>query len=74
MRKFKPSLRLLKQIIKKHAIPVRFLFGRFDNIIPSSRADIFKDDPQNIHIEIIDAGHRLLQEKYAPAIAALFYQ
>jgi len=74
MRKFKPNLFLLKKLIKQHSIPVRFLFGRFDNIILSSRADIFRDDTQNIQIHIIDAGHRLLQEKYASIISGLFYQ
>ena len=74
MRKFRPNLPLLKKLIKRHALPVRFLFGRFDNIIVSSRSDIFKDDTQNVQVHIIDAGHRLMQEKYVPVISNLFYQ
>jgi len=74
MRKFKPNLRLLRKTILQHHIPVRFLFGRFDNIILSSRADAFKNDTENIQVHIIDAGHRLMQEKYAPVISKLFYQ
>jgi pimeloyl-ACP methyl ester carboxylesterase len=74
MRKFKPTLSLVKKLVKQYKIPVRFLFGRFDNIILSKRADIFKTDTANVQIHIIDAGHRLLQEKYIPTISALFYQ
>ncbi len=74
MRAFKPALPLVKKIVKQYNIPVRFLFGRFDNIILSKRADIFKEDTANVQIHIIDAGHRLLQEKYIPSISALFYQ
>jgi len=74
MRKFKPRLPLIKKLIKQHGVPVRFLFGKFDNIILSRRSDIFKDDTQNIQIHVIDAGHRLMQEKYAPIISGLFYQ
>jgi len=74
LRKFKPKLPPIRKLIKQHGIPVRFLFGKFDNIILSRRSDIFKDDTQNIQIQVIDAGHRLMQEKYAPIISGLFYQ
>lgn len=74
MRKFKPNLPRIKKTIRQHGIPIRFLFGRFDNIILSHRSNIFKQDTQNVQVHIIDAGHRLLQEKYVQAICRLFYQ
>ncbi len=74
MRTFKPHLLKLKKIISEHKIPVRFLFGRYDGIILSKRSDIFKDDVQNVYIAVIDAGHRMMQEKYADVIAKMFYQ
>lgn len=74
MRAFKPDLYALKTIIAQHGIPVRFLFGKYDNIILSGRSDIFKDDTKNVQVHVINAGHRLLQEKHAGVIAGLFYQ
>jgi pimeloyl-ACP methyl ester carboxylesterase len=74
MRKFKPKLGVLKKMIARHSIAVRFLFGRYDNIILSERSSIFAADAHNIQVHVIDAGHRLMQEKYAGEIAKLFYQ
>ncbi len=72
MRRFKPNLGLLKKIIPQNKIAVRFLFGKYDNIILSEKSVIFKDD-ENIEINIIEAGHRLMQEKYSGEITRLFY-
>lgn len=74
MRKFKPRIALLKETIQRHQIPTRFLFGRFDNIILSTRAEVFKMDTHNVQVHIIDAGHRLMQEKHSAVISSLFYQ
>ncbi|MGI8950496.1 MAG: alpha/beta fold hydrolase [Chitinophagaceae bacterium] len=73
MRKFKPNLHQLQLIIKKNKIPVRFLFGKYDQIILSKRSDFLKEDVSDIQTHIINAGHRLMQEKYANYIAKLFY-
>jgi len=72
MHAFKPSLPKLKKLVAQHHVPVRFLFGKYDNIILSTHSNFFKDDTQNIKVEVIEAGHRLLQEKHAAAIAGLF--
>ncbi len=74
MRAFKPNLPALKKMITQYQIPVRLLFGKYDGIILSSRSDFLKDDIQNVQIQVIEAGHRLLQEKYADVIAGMFYQ
>ena len=74
MRKFKPSLHVVKSAIKENKIPVRFLFGAFDRIIVSNRNDFFTEDTENIQAHVIEAGHQLLKEKYASSIVQLFYQ
>ncbi|HWB27440.1 MAG TPA: alpha/beta hydrolase [Chitinophagaceae bacterium] len=74
MRRFKPKLTLIKKFIKQNSITVRFLFGRYDNIILSERSAIFKEDNQNVQVHVINAGHRLMQQKYAGEITKLFYQ
>ncbi len=70
MRAFKPDLSAIKEICDEHNIHLHLLFGRFDKIILSKRADDLKKS-KNIHIEIIEAGHQLLKEKYAHYIAPL---
>lgn len=74
LRKFKPSLPLIKKLIAQYSIPVRFLFGRYDGIIVSDKANIFKSDTRNVQVHIIEAGHRLMQEKYSDEIVRLFYE
>lgn len=74
LRKFKPNLRLIQKLIAQHSIPVRFLFGRYDGIIVSDKANIFKSDTSNVQVHIIEAGHRLMQEKYSDEIVRLFYE
>jgi pimeloyl-ACP methyl ester carboxylesterase len=72
MRKLKPDLQLIKKICAEKNIPLNFLFGRYDRIILSKRADTF-NNTKTITIKVIDAGHQLLKEKYANEIAALLY-
>lgn len=72
MRKFRPHLGLLKQIIIKNKIPVRMLFGRFDRVILAKYAFHFSKEAESyIQVTEIEAGHQLLREKYAPLIAEL---
>ena len=70
MRKIKPDLNALKKICPSEEIQLNFLFGKYDRIILSRRADIFKNT-KNIRIKVINAGHQLLKEKYATEITAL---
>lgn len=70
MRLFKPKLSSVKKICNTQNIQLYFLFGSFDRIILSKRANIFKGS-KNIHMKIIDAGHQLLKEKYASYIVPL---
>jgi len=72
MRRFKPNPGLLKKIIARYNIPVRFLFGKHDGIIVSGRSDILRDDARNVQVHVIEAGHRLMQQKYSDEIVKLF--
>ncbi|MEP6512474.1 MAG: alpha/beta hydrolase [Parafilimonas sp.] len=70
MRKFNPKLQQIKTITQKNNIPLRFLFGKHDNIILSKRSGIFKP-AENVEIKIIEAGHKLMQPKHLTDITDL---
>lgn len=70
MRRLKPSLSIIKKVCAENNIKLNFLFGEYDRIILSKRAALLKN-AKNINIEIIEAGHQLMKEKYANKIAAL---
>lgn len=70
MRKMNSDLNAIKKICAEKNIKLNFLFGKYDRIIVSKRAAIFKN-AKNIDIKIIEAGHQLLKEKYAEEIIAL---
>lgn len=72
MRKFRPDLPAIKKICSEKNIPLHLVFGSYDRIILSKRADVFKGE-QNIQVKIIEAGHQLLKDKYASQIASLLY-
>jgi pimeloyl-ACP methyl ester carboxylesterase len=70
MHVFRPNLADIKNLCNKKDIQLHLLFGSFDRIILHKRAAIFKQS-KNIHINIIEAGHQLLKEKYASSIVPL---
>ena len=72
MRRMKPDLNVIKKTCARHDIQLNFLFGEYDRIILSKRANIFKH-AKNINIKVINAGHQLMKEKYAGEIAALLH-
>jgi pimeloyl-ACP methyl ester carboxylesterase len=72
MRKFKPDLGKLKQLIKKYKIPVKMLFGAFDQVIPYKGGEKFKEGIEEFaSVKVIEAGHNLLSEVQAGKIAQL---
>ena len=72
MQKFRPSLYQLKRLIRKYGIPVRMMFGRYDNIIPYSGGEKFREGIEEFAtLKIVDAGHHLLSEGHANEIAKL---
>jgi len=70
MRKMNPDLNAIKKICAEKNIHLNFLFGKYDRIILSKRAAIF-NNAKNISINVIEAGHQLLKEKYTKEIIAL---
>jgi pimeloyl-ACP methyl ester carboxylesterase len=69
LRKFKPNLRQVKAEILKRKIELIQVYGQHDRIILPNRGRRFSD---SIHplgkLEIINSGHRLLEEKHATAL------
>lgn len=72
MRLFKPNLKTVHKIINQYAIPTTLVFGAFDRIIVAKRGVAFKKNSATITIETVNAGHALLQVKYAELIEAYF--
>jgi pimeloyl-ACP methyl ester carboxylesterase len=70
MRKMKTNRRTVKKLCGEKNIRLNLLFGKYDRIILSKHADIFKN-AKNIRVKILDAGHQLMKEKYAGEIATL---
>jgi pimeloyl-ACP methyl ester carboxylesterase len=72
MQKFRPSLSKLKQLIKKYRIPVKMMFGRYDQVIPYVGGEKFREGIEEFaSVKIVDAGHHLLSESHADKIAQL---
>lgn len=72
LRKFKPDLQLSKKNIISYNIPVRLVFGSYDQIILEKRSDFFKNNNNNVKVTVLDAGHQLLKEKYITHIIQQF--
>jgi len=70
MRRLKPDLLLIRKTCAEKHTRLQFLFGKYDRIILSKRAGVFKN-AENINIKVINAGHQLMKEKYANEIVAL---
>lgn len=73
-RKFVPSISAVKKNILKHKTPLSLVFGNYDRIILSKRSDSLKKNNSFVKVFVLDAGHQILREKYAPEIARIFYQ
>ena len=73
--KLRPNLALLQESITKYKIPVRMLFGKYDNVILTKHGIQFSKNGNGwVVIKEIEAGHQLLKEKHAATIAALFIE
>jgi pimeloyl-ACP methyl ester carboxylesterase len=53
----------VRNLLKKHAIPVELYFGKNDTIIPLKAGEKLKNGIPNIRLNVIDQGHLLLNEK-----------
>lgn len=73
MRRFRPRLPGLKQVLQQHGVPIRMLFGSYDRIIVSTQSTGIAAADE-VKIKVIRAGHQLLKAKHGRDIAALFVE
>ena len=72
MRRIKPNLSSIKQIIREKNIPVRLLYGRYDRVILFKRGEKFRKGIESFcTLKVIEAGHQVLAEKHAALIIGL---
>lgn len=74
MRGFRPRLRLIAGLVREQEIPVVLFYGSYDRIIRSRRAEPFlrRITPFG-RLELLPAGHALLQPKFMEVIANALY-
>ncbi|TAN01014.1 MAG: alpha/beta hydrolase [Chitinophagaceae bacterium] len=60
MKNLSPDIPGIKKQIKRHHLPVIFIFGKYDRIFPSRHGKIFEDIP-TAKILTLDYGHQLLK-------------
>ncbi len=74
-RLFRPSLSNLKCLLVKHPISIKLIFGKHDRIILTKRGTQFSKGKKDlVQVIELEAGHQLLQKKYASTIARYFNQ
>lgn len=71
LRKFRPNLSAIKKEVLEKKTEVVLLYGKHDRIILPNRGEQFSDSihPHGL-VQILDCGHRLLEEKNATPIAS----
>ena len=72
LRKFRPRLPAIRDIIRQRQLPVRMLYGRFDRIIRVERGEQFRKgiEPYCL-LKVLPAGHQLLQTHHLQAFLSL---
>lgn len=68
MRNCTPSMKTIRQLILKHHISVRLLYGKYDRIISHERGSRLFGNLANCSIRVLDCGHQVLHQKNAAAI------
>jgi pimeloyl-ACP methyl ester carboxylesterase len=75
LRKLKPSISLIRQLVRNHHTPVRLVYGKHDRIILPVRAEKFRIGiEQFCKISLIDSGHQVLHEKHAQQIIEQLFE
>lgn len=70
MRLLVPARRQVQQRIRQFRIPTYIFMGRYDRIIPPRQAHTFAKGNPFIHVQVLDKGHRLMDEESLRGIAA----
>lgn len=69
LRKLKPSLQRIKNLIRQHQTPTRLVYGKYDRIILPTRGEKFKKGIEEYcTITVIDSGHQVVHENHAEVI------
>lgn len=72
LRKFRPHLPAIRDIIRGRRLTIRILYGRFDRIIRVKRGEQFRKGIEPYcQLTILPAGHQLLQTSYLPTFLSL---
>jgi len=67
-----PALEKIRAVIKEKKLPVHLLYGKHDRMILPEKARHFcRGLHQHCRLHIIDAGHNVLQPKFAATIISL---
>ncbi len=67
-----PNLKKIRTVIKQEKLPVQLLYGKHDRMILPEKARHFcRGLDQHCRLHIIDAGHNVLQPKFAAMIVSL---
>lgn len=69
LRKLKPGIKQIKEIVRKNKIQVRLIYGKHDRIILSSVGERFiKGIEEFCSLLVIQSGHQVLHEKHIDEI------
>lgn len=69
LRKIRPGISRIRELVKKFKTPVRLIYGKHDRIIRLSRAEKFKKGIEaDCSIVVIHSGHQVLHEKHVKEI------
>ncbi len=69
LRKIKPRLKQIKNLISRHQTSVRLILGKHDRIILPSPGERFRKGIEgHCNLSIIDCGHQVLHTKHAEEI------
>lgn len=69
LRKLKPDIPAIKNLVKKYKTKIRLIYGQHDRIILSSRAKKFQTGIEEwCTLDIIHSGHQVLHEKHIEEI------
>lgn len=69
LRKLKPDLKKIKELVREHKTPVRLIYGKHDRIILSSVGEKFRAGIEDhCQLTVIHSGHQVLHEKHVEEI------
>lgn len=65
-----PEKKKVQDAIRRHHIPLHLVMGRYDRVIPLKLAEGLAAGADDIHLHVLEKGHRLLDEETVALAAA----